>query len=117
MGVLNCVKNKSLSPSNVAVVKDSKECLNSKSSPILREAASNSVSFSTQSDIANINRNNNRLWGNLDCEAESKIWKSMEALGVVHMGYNQVILERLETMEKEALLKKGNRKEKKIGSL
>lgn len=81
--------------------------------PILREGGSDNGSYYSQIELVDINRNNKRLWGNLDCEVGSKIWKSMEALGVVYKGGEKGIVERINNLEKEAVLRKGNRKEKK----
>lgn len=77
-----------------------------KSAPILIEGGSEGCSVYNQSDLADIHRNNKRLRGNLDCEAGSKIWKAMEALGVVYKGGEKGIVERIEDMEIVVVLSK-----------
>lgn len=84
---------------------------------VLLMGGSDEISSYAFSDYRDISRNNGRLWGNLDVEAGSKIWKAMEALGVVNNGDENVLIKKVEDMECEASSRMFNKKENKKGSL
>lgn len=109
-------KIKSSSLGNVAGDKIVKRVLTSESTLILIDSGSDVLSYDNQTDVADINRNNRRLWCNLDYDARSKIWKAMEALSVVNMGEEKEIIKRMEELEKKAIFTKCGRKEKNTGS-
>lgn len=72
-GVNMVKKSKSLSLGDVVLNNAAKVLSISKSAPLLKEGGSvDSMDFN-RSELVDINRNNNRLWGNLDCEASSNI--------------------------------------------
>lgn len=85
--------------------------LSSKSVPERSIGGSEDISFSNHSEFRDISRNNGRLWGNLEREAGSKIWKAMEALGVVNNGDEETLIRKIGSLEKEEINRKVSRKE------
>ncbi|XP_058783348.1 uncharacterized protein LOC131658029 [Vicia villosa] len=63
-------------------------------------------------DIIN---NNRRQWSMLDREDGTKLWKAMEALGVMNKGKEEQTIQRIHLLENEAMSRKSGKKESKIG--